>query len=36
MDEINATGGVLDGQKLELLVEDGAGNKEQAINAARS
>ncbi|MBD8892491.1 ABC transporter substrate-binding protein [Roseibium litorale] len=35
MDEINAAGGVLGGKKLELIVEDSAGNKDQAVNAAR-
>ncbi|CAK0770115.1 branched-chain amino acid transport system substrate-binding protein [uncultured Gammaproteobacteria bacterium] len=34
LDEINAAGGVL-GHPLTLIVEDSAGNKEQAINAAR-
>lgn len=35
MDEINAAGGVLGGKKLGLIVEDSAGNKDQAVNAAR-
>lgn len=35
MDEINAAGGVLGGKKLALIVEDSAGNKDQAVNAAR-
>jgi branched-chain amino acid transport system substrate-binding protein len=35
MDEINAAGGVLGGKKLNLIVEDSAGNKDQAVNAAR-
>jgi branched-chain amino acid transport system substrate-binding protein len=34
LEEINAAGGVL-GAPLNLIVEDSAGNKEQAINAAR-
>jgi branched-chain amino acid transport system substrate-binding protein len=34
-EEINASGGVLGGKKLQLIVEDSAGAKEQAINAAR-
>ena len=33
--EINAKGGVIDGRKLELLFEDGAGSKEQSINAVK-
>ncbi|MEI8393301.1 MAG: ABC transporter substrate-binding protein [Rhodospirillaceae bacterium] len=33
--EINAAGGVLGGRKLELVIEDSAGNKDQAVNAAR-
>ena len=35
MDEINTAGGVLGGKKLALIVEDSAGNKDQAVNAAR-
>ena len=35
LDEINAAGGVLGGRPLELRFEDSAGQKEQAINAAR-
>lgn len=35
MDEINAAGGILGGKKLALIVEDSAGNKDQAVNAAR-
>lgn len=34
-DEINAKGGVLGGRRLNLIIEDSAGNKEQAINAVR-
>lgn len=34
-DEINARGGVLGGRKLDLLFEDAAGQKEQAINAVK-
>ena len=34
LDTINKKG-VLDGQKISLTVEDSAGNKDQAINAAR-
>lgn len=33
--EINAKGGVLGGRKIELVIEDSAGNKEQAINVVR-
>jgi branched-chain amino acid transport system substrate-binding protein len=33
--EVNAAGGVLDGQPLAIAYEDTAGNKEQAINAVR-
>lgn len=33
--EINAKGGVLGGRKLDLLFEDGAGSKEQSINAVK-
>ena len=35
MDEINAAGGVLGGKKITLIIEDSAGNKDQAVNAAR-
>ncbi len=35
LEEINAAGGVLDGRPLQILFEDSAGQKEQAINAAR-
>ncbi|MEI6560051.1 MAG: ABC transporter substrate-binding protein [Rhodospirillaceae bacterium] len=35
LDEINAAGGVLGGRPLQILFEDSAGQKEQAINAAR-
>ena len=35
LDEVNAAGGVLGGRPLQLLFEDSAGQKEQAINAAR-
>ena len=35
LEEINAAGGVLGGKKIALTVEDSAGNKDQAINAAR-
>ena len=35
MDEINAAGGVLGGKKIALIIEDSAGNKDQAVNAAR-
>src|SRR3954465_15941541 len=35
LDEINAAGGVLGGKKISLIVEDSAGNKDQAVNAAR-
>ncbi|CAO3425985.1 ABC transporter substrate-binding protein [Azospirillum doebereinerae] len=35
LDEINAAGGVLGGKKIALIVEDSAGNKDQAVNAAR-
>ncbi|MBP2230016.1 branched-chain amino acid transport system substrate-binding protein [Azospirillum agricola] len=35
LDEINAAGGVLGGKKVALIVEDSAGNKDQAVNAAR-
>ncbi|CAN5426558.1 ABC transporter substrate-binding protein [soil metagenome] len=35
LDEINQAGGVLGGKKIELIVEDSAGNKDQAVNAAR-
>jgi branched-chain amino acid transport system substrate-binding protein len=34
-DEINAKGGVLGGRQIEFLVEDAAGQKDQAINAAK-
>ena len=34
-DEINAAGGVLGGRPLQILFEDSAGQKDQAINAAR-
>lgn len=33
--EINAKGGVLGGRQINLVIEDSAGNKDQAINAAR-
>lgn len=36
LEEINAAGGVLGGRKLALIVEDSSGNKDQAINAART
>jgi branched-chain amino acid transport system substrate-binding protein len=35
LDEVNKAGGVLDGHLLQIAYEDSAGNKEQAINAAR-
>jgi branched-chain amino acid transport system substrate-binding protein len=35
LDEVNKAGGVLGGRPLEIAYEDSAGNKEQAINAAR-
>ncbi|MEI7610500.1 MAG: ABC transporter substrate-binding protein, partial [Rhodospirillaceae bacterium] len=35
LDEVNAAGGVLSGRPLRILFEDSAGQKEQAINAAR-
>jgi len=35
LDEINAAGGILGGKKVALIVEDSAGNKDQAVNAAR-
>ncbi|MFG1343346.1 ABC transporter substrate-binding protein [Xanthobacter autotrophicus DSM 431] len=35
LDEINSAGGVLGGKKLTLVIEDSAGNKDQAVNAAR-
>ncbi len=35
VDEVNAAGGVLSGRPLRLLFEDSAGQKDQAINAAR-
>ena len=35
LEEVNAAGGVLGGRPLQLLFEDSAGQKEQAINAAR-
>jgi len=35
LEEINAAGGVLGGSKISLIVEDSAGNKDQAVNAAR-
>jgi branched-chain amino acid transport system substrate-binding protein len=35
LEEVNGAGGVLDGQPLAIAYEDTAGNKEQAINAAR-
>lgn len=34
-DEIDEAGGVLGGRKLELIIEDSAGAKDQAVNAAR-
>jgi branched-chain amino acid transport system substrate-binding protein len=34
-DEINAKGGILGGRKIEFLVEDAAGQKDQAVNAAK-
>src|SRR5579859_8188145 len=34
-DEINARGGILGGRKIEFLVEDAAGQKDQAVNAAK-
>ena len=34
-EQINAKGGVLKGRKIEFLVEDAAGQKDQAINAAK-
>lgn len=33
--EINAAGGILGGKELALIIEDSAGNKDQAVNAAR-
>jgi branched-chain amino acid transport system substrate-binding protein len=35
LEEVNKSGGVLGGRPLEIAYEDSAGNKEQAINAAR-
>jgi branched-chain amino acid transport system substrate-binding protein len=35
LDEVNKAGGVLGGAPLEITYEDSAGNKEQALNAAR-
>src|SRR5271165_1799417 len=35
LDEVNKAGGVLGGSPLEIAYEDSAGNKEQALNAAR-
>ena len=35
VDEINKAGGVLGGRPLEIAYEDSAGNKDQALNAAR-
>ncbi len=35
LDEVNKAGGVLGGRLLEIVYEDSAGNKEQAINAVR-
>jgi branched-chain amino acid transport system substrate-binding protein len=35
LEEVNKAGGVLGGRPLEIAYEDSAGNKEQAINAAR-
>ena len=35
LEEVNAGGGVLGGRPLQILFEDSAGQKEQAINAAR-
>jgi branched-chain amino acid transport system substrate-binding protein len=35
LQEVNKAGGVLGGRQLEIAYEDSAGNKEQAINAAR-
>ena len=35
LEEIHAKGGVLGGRRVNLVVEDSAGNKDQAINAAR-
>jgi len=34
-DEINARGGILGGRKIEFLVEDAAGQKDQAVNSAK-
>jgi branched-chain amino acid transport system substrate-binding protein len=34
-DEINAKGGILGGRKIDFLVEDAAGQKDQAVNAAK-
>lgn len=36
LDEINAAGGVLGGRKIAFTVEDSSGDKNQAINAART
>ena len=35
LEEVHAKGGVLGGRRINLVVEDSAGNKDQAINAAR-
>ena len=35
LEEVHAKGGVLGGRRINLIVEDSAGNKDQAINAAR-
>ncbi len=35
LEEVNKAGGILGGRPLEIAYEDSAGNKEQAINAAR-